>query len=128
LIATDETKGSGVHAVSQPSLVSRSVEKEVSQVAVAVLGTDLCPCHAVRPVDFLDDISGLERPRETRPAGAAIELVEGREERLAGNDIDVEAWVFVVPVFVGKGRSVPSVCVTRYCSGAGFETASGLFL
>src|SRR5438067_3610715 len=37
--------------------------------------------------------------------------------------------LFVVPVFVLKsGRSVPSYCVTRYCSGLSTDTGSGSFL
>src|SRR5437762_7029129 len=71
-------------------------------MTVAMLGTDLGPCHAVRAVNVLDDVRGFEGPRETRPSGPAVELVEGCEERLAGNDVDVKARLLVVPVFVGE--------------------------
>src|SRR5262249_10079889 len=52
-------------------------------------------------------VCGLERPRETRPSRPAVELVEGCEKRLAGNHVDVEARLFVVPVFVGEGALGP---------------------
>src|SRR5262245_28879029 len=72
-------------------------------MTVAVLGADLGPCHAVRAVNVLDDVRGLDGPRETGPSCPAVELVEGCEERLAGNHVDVEARLLVVPVFVGEG-------------------------
>jgi hypothetical protein len=75
----------------------------VAKVAVAVLGANLGPCHAVRVVNVLDDICGLERPRETRPSRPAVELVEGCEERFAENHVDVEARLLVVPVLIGEG-------------------------
>ncbi len=72
-----------------------------------------------------DDVCGLEGPHETRPSRPAVELVERCEERLAGNDVDVEARLLVVPVFVGEGELGPVSLRTRYCSGVNFETASG---
>jgi len=47
---------------SRPALVARPVGEKVAQVAVAVLGADLGPCHAVRAVHVFDDVRGLERP------------------------------------------------------------------
>src|SRR4051812_35474970 len=75
----------------------------MAKVAIAMLGTNLGPCHAVRAVHVLDDVRCLKGPRETRPSRPAVELVEGCEERLAGNHVDVEAGLLVVPVFVGEG-------------------------
>src|SRR5215471_17989689 len=50
----------------------------------------------------LQDLSVASRGRvKTRPSRPAFELVEGCEERLAGNHVDVEARLLVVPVFVG---------------------------
>jgi hypothetical protein len=96
-------------------------------VAVAVLGTDLGPCHAVRAVDLLYDIRGLERPRETRPASAAVELIEGCEERLAGNHVDVEARLLVVPVFVGEGALGPVSLRDAVPLGSQFRDRFGVF-
>src|SRR4051794_32941693 len=61
----------------------------------------------MRVVNVLEDVCGLEWPRETRPSRPAVELVEGCEERLAGNHVDVEARLLVVPVFVGEGALGP---------------------
>src|SRR5205807_763062 len=108
LVAVDEPQGGRVHAVPQPALVARPIRENVAKVAVAVLGANLGPCHAVRAVNVLDDVPGLEGPRETRPSRPAVELVEGCEERLAGNHVDVEARLLVVPVFVGEGALGPA--------------------
>jgi hypothetical protein len=86
---------------------TRPIRENVAKVAVAVLGANL----------------GLERPRETRPSRPTVELVEGCEEWLAGNHIDV-----CPGIRWRRDVWFPSVCVTRYCSGVNFETASGFFL
>ena len=46
---------------------------------------------------------------EARPSGAGIELVFGREERLARHDIHVDSCFLVVPVRVGEGSLRPVV-------------------
>src|SRR3954466_1226917 len=79
----------------------------MAKVAVAVFGAKFGPRHALRAVDVLDDVCGLERSRETRPSRPAVELVERCEERLARNDIDVEARLLAIPVFVSKGALGP---------------------
>src|SRR5687767_5175776 len=46
------------------------------------------------------DVRRLERPRKAWPAGPGIVLVDGAEERLAGNDVDIDPGFVVVPVDV----------------------------
>src|SRR5262249_46782066 len=41
---------------------------------------------------------------EAGPAGARVELVGGREQRLAGNDVDVDSGLVVVPELVPERR------------------------
>ena len=46
--------------------------------------------------------SALDRPGEARPTGAAVELVDRCEQRFAGDDVDVDAGLVVVPVLAGE--------------------------
>jgi hypothetical protein len=66
----------------------------------------LSPCLERTSVRF-DDVRGLEGPHETQPSRPAVELIERCEERPAGSDVDVEARLLVVPVFVGEGKLGP---------------------
>src|SRR5581483_10878025 len=77
---------------------------DVPQVRVRVLRTDLGAHHeelAIRPGD---DVLGGERFGEARPAGAGVELVERAEQWLAGDDVDVDAGLMIVPVLVPERR------------------------
>jgi len=47
------------------------------------------------------------------------------EQRLPGNDVDVEARFLVIPELVPERRLVAFFWVTRYCSGVSREMASG---
>src|SRR5436305_13002475 len=127
LVAVDEPQGGRVHAVSQPALIARPIRENVAKVAVAVLGTNLGPYHAMRAVHVLNDVRSFERPRETRPSRAAVELVEGREERLAGNHIDVEARLLVVPVFVGERALGPGSLRDAVLLGSQLRDRFGVF-
>ena len=53
---------------------------------------------------FCQNIGRLQRPREAGPAGAGIIFVQRTEQRLPGHDIDIDALLFVVDIFVLKGR------------------------
>src|SRR5262249_38063318 len=111
LVAVDESQGGRVHAVYQPALVARPVREAVAKVTVAVLGADLGPCHAARDVNVLDDVCGLEGPRETRKSRPAVELVERCEERLAGNHVD-------------RRRQAPCCPSIRWRRGARFRESA----
>src|SRR3954462_8133576 len=127
MVAVDEPQGGRVHAVPQPALVARPIWEDVAKVAVAVLGADLGPCYAVRAVNVLDDVRGLEGPRETRPSRPAVELVEGCEERLAGNHVDIETRLLVVPVFVGEGALGPVSLRDAVLLGSQLRDRFGIF-
>jgi hypothetical protein len=51
-----------------------------------------------------DDMIRLQWTGETGPAGARVVFIQRAEQRLAGGHIHVNAIVFVVPIFVTKGR------------------------
>jgi hypothetical protein len=76
----------------------------VAQVAVAVPGADLGPNQQLAEVGVLDHVARLDRDREARPPGAAVELGEPGEQRLSKHDVDVEAGLVVVPVLVPERR------------------------
>src|SRR5262249_13463148 len=103
LLDRDESQGRRVHAVALTGR-RRPVIEHVAQVRVAVRRTDLGTLREESPVDLLANVVRIERPSEARPTGAGIVLVERAEQRLAGDDIDVNAGVLVVPVLVVKRR------------------------
>ncbi len=90
--------------IAHAARVGRAVVEDVAEVGVAVLGDDFRAVHAESAVGVLDDVVLGERLGEARPAGAAVELVQRAEKRLAGDDIDVDAGGVVVPVGVAEGR------------------------
>src|ERR1700692_3050887 len=79
------------------------------KMAVAMARAYLSPGHAVADIRVLDHVLGIERLGEARPAGAAFELVERSKERLAGDNVHVDARLLVVPIRVIEGplRRVP---------------------
>src|ERR1700745_3998246 len=78
--------------------------EQVAQVAAAVGGADLGPGYQHLEVAALDHVARLDRNREARPAGVAVELADRREQRLAGHDVNVDAGLLVVPVLVPERR------------------------
>ena len=93
----------GVDAVAQAGR-TRAVLEDVAQVRIAVLRAHFDAPHAVADVGVIDDMLGFDRLREARPTGARLELVERAEQRLAADDVDVQAGLVVVPKFVAEGR------------------------
>src|SRR5438876_4962142 len=103
LIGGNEAEGRGVDAVAQTRRRGTVVE-EVTQVRVGAGRAHLHAAHAVRGVGELGDVGGFERPHEARPPGAGIELVGGGEQGLAGNHIDVDPGLVVIPELVAERR------------------------
>lgn len=70
--------------------------------------TDLGADHVVAGVVPFVDIGGFDRLRKTRPATTRLELVGRGEQRLAGDDVDIDAGLVVVQVLAVSGvlRSV----------------------
>src|SRR5436190_10421666 len=99
----DESQRRGIDAVTQVRRTG-TVVKHVAEMRIGGLRTHLSSFHAQCAVAFLDDFSLLHRPGETGPARAGIEFVERTEQRLAGNDVDVNAGFVIVPVSVLERR------------------------
>src|SRR5262245_47860756 len=99
----NESQRGRVDAIAQARRPG-TVREQVAEVRVGVGRAHLHPLHAVRVVGVLGHVGFLERLREARPAGARIELVDGGEQRLARQDVDVDPGLVMVPELVAKRR------------------------
>src|SRR3546814_3367607 len=69
--------------------------------SVAVNRTHLGADHPVRRITHLVDVRRHDRRAEARPAAAGLELRRRREQRLAGDDVDVDPRLGGVQVLAG---------------------------
>src|SRR5690606_41711410 len=63
--------------------------------------------------------------RKTRPAAARLVLVGAGEQRLAGDDIDIDARLLVEEIVAGPGHLRPALL--RYAVLLGRKVGNGLF-
>ena len=70
-------------------------------------GANFSSSHAVAIVSFLDHVLRFEWLGEARPTRAAIKLVNRSKQRLAGHDVNVNTWFFVIPIGILKGSFRP---------------------
>src|ERR1051325_1323011 len=103
IVPMDESQRGRVDAIAQSAAVLRTVGKHVPEMAVAMGRTHLGADHAVRELAQLVDVGRLDGFGEAGPAASRFKLVGGCEQRLAGNDIDVDARFLVVQIFSGSG-------------------------
>ena len=75
----------------------------MTEVTVSVAGPDLSAAHSKSVVRSLFNVFRIHGPGETRPATVTVKFVEGREKRLAGNDVHVEAGGIMIPIGILKG-------------------------
>jgi len=99
----DEPQGGGVDAVSQAG-GRRPIGKEMPEMRIAMFASHLGAGHKKAAILFFLNIVRLKRPGEAGPAGAGSKLVLRAEKRLAGYDVHVDTFLFIVPVFISKGR------------------------
>src|SRR5436309_3119107 len=99
----NEPQRGRVHAVALAGR-RRPVVEDVPEVRVGVRGADLGARREEPAVIPLAHVPELARYREARPARPGLLLVERAEDRLARDDVDVDAGPVVVPVLVLKGR------------------------
>ncbi|MNW45144.1 hypothetical protein D3C74_223990 [compost metagenome] len=74
----------------------------MAQVGVAQPAAHFGADHEVTRVGFFLDVVAAERARKAGPAAACVVFVAGAEQRLAGDDIDINPFFFVVPVLACK--------------------------
>src|SRR5688500_13136758 len=76
----EKLQGDGIEAISEPRR-RRPVGEDVAEMPVAARAANLGPHHAVAAIVDLADMIGVEGLGEAGPAGAALELAAGAEER-----------------------------------------------
>src|SRR6185369_15221235 len=99
----NEFQSGGVDAITQPAFVGGTVVKHVAQVRVGNFGADFSALHAESAIFFLNNFGVAYGLGETGPATTGIELVQGAEQGLARNDVDVKSGFVVIPVLIVKG-------------------------
>src|SRR3546814_5592351 len=77
----------------------------MAEGAVAMRRAHLGADHAMRAFLQLVHVGRHDRLGEAGPAAAGLELVGRGEQRLAGNDVDVEARQLVIVILPREGRS-----------------------
>ena len=127
VVTVDESQRSRIDAVAQAAAISRAIREHKVEVAVAMGRANLGATHAVRSVAELVDVGRHDRLRETRPAAARLELVGRSEQRLARDDVDVDAGLLIAEVGAATGAFgrvlVPCATVRRQlCRAADFSS------
>jgi hypothetical protein len=95
----DEMEGGRVNNVT----LSRGrfrIDKDIAKVSVASLGVHLCTLHVVRSIQALCEQIFRDRFAECGLADASVEFVERSKQRFAGNDVDVDASLLIVPELI----------------------------
>src|SRR5580692_7414315 len=72
-------------------------------MAVSMARPHLGADRSVARVNALLDVFGLQGLGEARPSTATVELVERGKKGLAGDDVDVDAWLIMIPKRVLEG-------------------------
>src|SRR5690606_4332331 len=107
--AGNEAQRRRIDAVSQAAAVRWAIREHVAEMAVAVAGAHLGADHAVAGVAQFPDVRRLQRPGEAGPAAMRVELVTGREQRFARDDVHVDPRPVLVQVFAGAGTLGPGL-------------------
>src|SRR5262245_20019073 len=103
IVAMDEPQRGRVDAIAQSPAVAWPVGKHVPEMAVAVRRAHLGARHAVRGVPEFVDLVRFNGLGEARPAGSGFELIGGCEQRLAGDNIDVDTRFLIIQIFPASG-------------------------
>src|SRR5277367_6116988 len=73
------------------------------EMAVAMRRAHLDAAHAEGRIGQFADIGGLDRLGEAGPAATRFIFVRRGEERLARDDVDIDARLLVVKILAGSG-------------------------
>src|ERR1700692_1164104 len=65
---------------------------------------DLGADHEMAPIPVLEDVAVVDRLGEAGPTGAAVELVDGREQRFTRARGDGKTGLVVIPVLTRERR------------------------
>src|SRR5260370_28391675 len=95
-----------VDTITPPGWQGPIVE-HVPEMGIGVSRSDFDALRPQAAVPFLADVPRFKRLREARPPRARVELVERAEERLAGDDIHLDARPGRVPAPVPESQPRP---------------------
>src|SRR5437762_578361 len=79
----------------------------MTEMGIAFLRAHLSAYHPKSVVGSQQNMFRCDRLSKTGPAGAAIEFINRREERIVCDDIYINAGTIIVPVRVSKGGFGP---------------------
>ena len=130
LCVRHKAQGRTVDAVAHAIIGGLRIAGEhMTKVRISGTASDLCAAHAVAQVLQFHHGRLFNGLCESRPAAAALELVRGGKERLAGDYIHIDALFKLVPELAREGAlraallrdAVRSaVSLSRMDSAAGF--------
>lgn len=63
------------------------------------------PGHKKTLVNFGHNVFWLKRTSKTGPTGSGTIFVNRTEKRLTGNNSDINAFLFIIPIGIVKGQS-----------------------
>src|ERR1700730_14929537 len=100
----NETQRRRIDAITHAAFVARSVVEDMAKVRLAPAAAYLGAFHSESTIRFFSHVIFVDRFGETGPAAAAVEFVQRSKERLAADNIDINAGAMIVPIFVSKRR------------------------
>ena len=95
----NEKKGGGVYTVTQ-SCGFGAVREEMAKMRVGIFAPDFHSFHKVTSVFQFCDIIGRKGFCEAWPSGSGFEFIQRTEQRFPGYDVNIYAFLFVIPVFI----------------------------
>jgi len=99
ILFRNEPQRCRIHAVTKARR-RRPVIEDVAEMEIAMFAPDLDAGHEKAMVFPLHDIPRLKGLGEARPSGPGIIFVLGAEQRLPGNDVDINPFSMVIPVLI----------------------------
>ena len=99
----DEAQGCAVDAVAHAVGRLRVAGEHMTEVGVSGAASDLRAAHSVAQILFFHHSGALDRLCKGGPAAAALVLIRGGKERLAGDDIHIDALFKLVPELACEG-------------------------
>ena len=104
----DEAQGRAVNAVAHAVGRLRVAGEHMAEMGVSGAASDLRAAHPVAQVLQFHHGRLFNGLCESRPAAAAFVLIRGGKERLAGDDIHIDALFKLVPELAREGLLLSS--------------------
>ena len=99
----DKAQGRTVNAVAHAIGGLRIAGEQMTKVRISGTASDLCTAHAVAQVLQFHHGRLFNGLCESRPAAAALVLIRGGKERLAGDEVHIDPLFKPVPELIAEG-------------------------